>query len=218
MKNRAFLPWVALAFLCVAPAAKAQTNTSNAPQGANAGKVAVVRMRDALQSTAEGKQAMAEIQSTLIAPRQSEMAAVQKQIDDLNKKYQAGQNTLSEDEKARMQRQGDLLTNKLKRMTDELQDEAGAAQADAVDRLGKRLMDVVHNYATENGYGVVIDGSNQQTMLVLYASKQVDITDEIVKLYDQQFPVRTTPAPAPKQPGQQQQQPPAKRPGGPGQQ
>ena len=212
MKNRAVISSVALALLCVTPAVKAQTG---APQGAaNTNKIAVVRMLEAISSTAEGKQAIAEINSQF-APRTAEIDGIRKQIDDLEKKAAAGSNTLSEEEKARLQRQGEMLNRKLQRTTDEVQDEVTAARSDVIDRLGKRMLDVVNHYATENAYGVVIVASNQQAMTILYASKQVDITDAVVKLYDQQYPVRAATPPA-KQPGQQPpaQNPPAKRPGG----
>jgi outer membrane protein len=210
VKNRSFISWVALALLCVAPIAKAQ---GGAPQGtANANKIAVVRVLDAIGTTAEGKQAQAEIQSQF-APRSAEIDAINKQIEDLQKKLQAGANTLSEDEKSRTQRQIEMLGRKLQRTQEAVQDELNGARADVLDRLGKKMLDVVNRYATENGYGVVIDASNQQAMTVIYASKQVDITDEVVKLYDQQFPVRAgaTRPPATNPPATN---PPPKRPGG----
>jgi outer membrane protein len=214
VKNRYFISCVALALLCVAPIAKAQ---GGAPQGtANSNKIAVVRVLEAITACAEGKQANAEIQSRF-APRTAEIDGINKQIEDLQKKAQAGANTLSEEEKSRMQRQGELLSRKLQRTQDDVQDEFNAAKADVLDRLGKKMLDVVNRFATENGYGVVIDASNQQAMTVLYASKQVDITDEVVKLYDQQFPVRAGAAPATRPPGgtpPPTTNPPPKRPGG----
>jgi outer membrane protein len=213
VKNRSIVSCVALALLCVAPVVKAQGGAP--PAGANANKIAVVRVLEAIGTTAEGKQAQVEI-ANRFAPRTAEIDSINKQIEDLQKKAQAGANTLSEDEKSRMQRQGEMLSRKLQRTQDDVQDEVNAARADLLDRLGKKMIDVVNRYATENGYGVVIDASNQQSMTVLYASKQVDITDEVVKLYDQQFPVRAASAPAPKQPGTTPPatNPPAKRPGG----
>jgi outer membrane protein len=214
VKNRSIISCVALALLCVAPVVKAQGGAP--PAGANANKVAVVRVLEAIGTTAEGKAAQAEI-ATRFGPRTAEIDGINKQIEDIQKKLQAGANTLSEDEKSRMQRQGEMLGRKLQRTQDDVQDEVNAARADVLDRLGKKMIDVVNRYATENGYGVVIDASNQQSMTVLYASKQVDITDQVVKLYDQQFPVRAAAAPATRPPGQNPPpttNPPPKRPGG----
>jgi len=222
VKNRAFLPWVALVFLCVAPAAKAQTNASNPPQGAaaNSGKIAVIRMQYAIVNTAAGKQASAEINSQF-APRRVEMDGVKKQIDDINKQLSTQASMLSEEETARKERSLKVLQDKYQRLAEEIQEEGNAAEADAIDLIGKRLMDVVGRYAKENGYAVVIDSSNQQSMMVLYAATTADITDDVINLYDKQFPVKaaSAPAPAPKQPGTPSpttQNPPAKKPGGPG--
>jgi outer membrane protein len=213
VKNRSIISCVALALLCVAPVIKAQGGAP--PAGANANKIAVVRVLEAIGSTAEGKQAQADI-ATRFAPRSAEIDGINKQIEDVQKKLQAGANTLSEDEKSRMQRQGEMLARKLQRTQDDVQDEVNAARADVLDRLGKKMIDVVNRYATENGYGVVIDASNQQSMTILYAAKHMDITDEVVKLYDQQFPVRAASATPPKQPGTPPPttNPPPKRPGG----
>jgi hypothetical protein len=42
-------------------------------------------------------------------------------------------------------------------------------------------------YAPSNGYGAVLDDSSQSTP-VMYAA--TDITEQIVKLYDQTYPVK----------------------------
>jgi outer membrane protein len=44
-------------------------------------------------------------------------------------------------------------------------------------------MAVLDKYAKDNGFGVILDVSSQQTP-VLWASNATDITGEIVKLYD----------------------------------
>ncbi len=53
-----------------------------------------------------------------------------------------------------------------------------------MEDLGQKMMDVIIKYATANGYAMVVDVSNPQTP-VLWADPGVDITNEIIKLYDQ---------------------------------
>ena len=48
-------------------------------------------------------------------------------------------------------------------------------------------MQVIDKYAQQNGYAVVLDVSNPNTP-VLYASNTVDITKDIVDLYDKAAP------------------------------
>src|SRR5204862_1634685 len=71
-------------------------------------------------------------------------------------------------------------------------------------------------YARENGYSVVLDSSAQSTP-ILYASTQIDVTQDIIRLYDQAYPVKTgapatQPKPAAAKPAPATTQPPAAKP------
>jgi outer membrane protein len=212
VKIRALIPWIALAALGMAPGAFAQTGTTGAPPAGSAPtKIAILNVRTAIVQTAEGKAASADLQAKF-APQQTEMDNIRKQIDDIEKQLSAGANTLSEEEKARKERAGQILGKQLQHKQDEYTDNVTAAQSDAIDAIGRKMMDVIDRYARENGYGVVIDSSGQTTP-VLYRAAQLDITDAIVKLYDTQYPARAGAAPKP--PGTPPAtNPPAKRPGG----
>jgi outer membrane protein len=214
VKIRTILPWVAAVAFCLAPAAMAQTGTTAAPAAAP-NKIAVLDIQGVIIGTAEGKQAAAELQSQF-APEQANMDKARKQIEDLEKKAQAGANTLSDEEKGRMQRQDEVLQKNLQRMQEQLSDEANAARAEILDRIGRKVVELVDRYARENGIGVVIDSSGQASP-VLYRAAALDISGDIVKLYDQQYPVKAaTASPAAPKPGTPPatSQPPAKKPGG----
>ena len=169
-----------------------------APATAAAEKVGVLSVRQAIASTAEGKQASAELQSQFSA-RQNELDSLNKQINDLRQRLQAGQNTLSQEQQALMTRQGEALAKQLQRKQEDFQEDVNAAQQEVIDGIGRKMMDVLDRYARENGYSAVFDTS-AQTSPILYASNKVDLTQEIIKLYDQAYPVKaaaaTTPKPA----------------------
>lgn len=186
----------------------AQANNTSSASSGPATKVAVLDVNAAIVSTAEGKQASAELQSQF-APQQAEMDAKRKKIDDVAKQLSAGSNTLSDEGKAQLQGQIELLQRQLQNRQQEFQDETQAAQAEVVDRIGRKMLDVVDRYGRENNLAVVVNSSGQ-TMGILYKAPQLDITAEIIKLYDQQYPVKAsaaTPAAkppaasAPKKPG-----------------
>ena len=190
MKIRAVVP--IFAALLMTPAVWAQ---AAAPVTT---KVGVINVQAAIASTAEGKQAAAELQSQF-APRTTELQNLQKQIEDLRNRLQTGQSTLSDEEKARLQREGDQLTRAFQRKQQEFQDDTNDAQQDVVNRIGRKLVDVLNKYAKENSYSVILDDSSQQTP-VLYAANPIDVTQDIIRLYDQSYPVKTgaaTPAPRP---------------------
>jgi len=84
-------------------------------QGAAPGsKVGVISIRQAIAGTGEGKQAGAELQSQFAA-RQSELENMNKQISDVRQKLDAGGGKLSQEEQARLTRQGELLTRQMQR-------------------------------------------------------------------------------------------------------
>jgi len=204
MKIRFGIP--AMAALLMLPTVWAQSN------GAAAAKVGVISVQAAIQSTAEGKQAAAELQSQF-APRQTELDNLRKQIEDLQTRLRTTSNTLSDEEKARLAREGDQLTRTYQRKQQESQDDYTEAEREVVDRIGRKMIDVLDKYSTDNGYILILDTSAQNTP-VIFAAKTTDVTQDIIKLFDQSYPVKnaaaarpTTPRPTTPKPAPAQQQP-----------
>jgi len=173
--------------LLAATGARAQAGASSSVAPL---KIAVLNVRQAIVTTAEGKQASAQLQSQF-APQQTDLQNMQKQIQDLQSRLANGARTLSEDEQGRIQRQGDLLTRQFQRKQDDLNEAVNAAQSDIIDNIGRKMLDVLDRYSRENGYAVVLDSSAQGSPVV-YGSSQIDITAEIIKLYDQAYPVKAS--------------------------
>jgi outer membrane protein len=155
-------------------------------------KIAVMNVRQAIVSTAEGKQASAQLQSQF-APQQTDLENTQKQITDLQTRLSNGARTLSDDEKARLQREGEMLSHQFQRKQDDLNEVVQAAQGDVVDTIGRKMLEVLDRYSREKGYAAVLDTSAQGTP-VIYGSTQIDITNDIVRLYDQQYPIKASSA------------------------
>jgi outer membrane protein len=192
---------LAVIFLAPITGVQAQGTGSTAESAPAApAKIAILSVRNAIIATAEGKLAQAQLQSQF-APKQNDLQNMQKQIEDVQRRLSEGARTLSDDEKGKLQRQGELLTRRLQRGNDDLNEELQAAQGEIVDAIGRKLLDVLDRYARENGFTVVLDTSAQGTSVV-YGSSQADITQEIVRLYDQAYPLKggapAASAPAPK--------------------
>jgi len=166
-----------------------------APGSAASGKVGVVDVRQAIVATSEGKQASAELQSQF-ASRQSELEGLNKHIADVRQQLQAG-DKLSQEQQVRLQRDGEVSTRQLQRKQDEYQEDVNAAQADVVDRIGRKMIDVLDRYSRENGFSIVFDSSAQNSP-VLYKSTQIDVTQDIIRLYDQAYPLKSGAASTPK--------------------
>lgn len=203
MKIRLAVP--ALAAFLMVPAVWAQTGGAAA---AGAEKVGVIDVQVAITSTSEGKQAAAELQSQF-APRQTDLTNMQKQMEDIQTRMRTGQTTLSDDEKARLAREGDQLQRSYQRKSQDAQDDFNEAQREIVDRIGRKMIDVLSKYSRDNGYSVILDRSGQSSP-VIFAANSIDVTQEIIRLYDQTYPAKAGSTTRP--PAQQQQRAPAPKP------
>src|SRR3984893_3404323 len=186
--------WILVMAALFLPAAGAWAQTAGgaAPSGP---KIAILNVRQAIVTTGEGKQASAQLQTQFAAP-QNDLQNMQKQIQDLQNRVTNSHGTLSDDEQARLQRQGELLTRQFQRKQDDLNEAVNAAQSDIIDTIGRKMLDVLDRYSRENGYTVVFDTSAQGSPVV-YASSQIDITQDLIRLYDQAYPVKVSGTPAP---------------------
>ncbi len=180
-----------VAMLCGALQAPAQ----------NANKVAVINVQSALVSTKDGQKAASEIQGRF-SPKKTELEKRQTEIGQLQDQLNRGRNTLSDEARQNLVREIDQKTKALNRDTEDAQAELNQEEQKIMGELLGRLMQVVNKYAKDNGYVLVLDVSSQQTP-VMYASNTIEITKEIVELYDKNAPSApaapgTPAAPAPK--------------------
>lgn len=205
MKTRFAVSTLA-ALMIAAPGVFAQGNAAH-PAADPPMKVGVINMQSAIASTAEGKQDLAQLQAQF-APRTAEISTLEKRLQDLQAKAQAEANTASDDEKANLQLQYSNLSRTYQRKNQDLNDDENEAQQEMVSTIGRKMMNVLSKYAAQNGYAVIIDTdtSAQQMPVVLFRADQIDVSQEIVRLYDQTYPVKaaaatskpSNPKPAPK--------------------
>lgn len=207
MKNSAKVLALSAAVLLAASCAMAQG--SPPPPNIPVPKIAIVDIQAALLSTAEGKQVAAEIQSQFSA-KQAELENLRKHIEDIRTQLDTRARTLSDEERARLERDGQRSQQQLQRRQDEYQAEFNDARQDAVEKLGRKMGEIISRYARENGFMMVMDAQ----VCNIYCSNQLDITQEIIRLYDQAYPLKGAAAPVPPKPAPARPatQPPATKP------
>ncbi len=182
-----------VAVLCGALHSPAQTGN----------KVAVINVQSALVSTKDGQKAAGEIQARF-NPKKAELEKRQAEIGQLQDQLNRGRNTLSDDARQNLVREIDQKTKSLNRDTEDAQAELNQDEQKIMGELLGRMMQVVNKYAKDNGYVLVLDVSSQQTP-VMYASNTIEITKDIIELYDKNAPSApaspgTAASPAPRPP------------------
>jgi outer membrane protein len=149
---------------------------------AHPGKVGVINIQGALVSTKDGQKAAAELESKA-APKRKTLETKQTEINSLKDQLQKGANTLSDASKQSIYRDIDVKTKSLNRDVEDAEAEFNQDQQKVLQQLGQKMMVVIDKYARDNGYTLILDVSSQNTP-VLYASNTIDITKDIVELYD----------------------------------
>lgn len=147
-------------------------------------KVGVVDIQQAILSTAEGKDAIQNLQKKY-QPRETEINQRQQDIQQLQQQLQKQMTTLSAEEQRRMQHDLQEKQTVLQRLEQDAQSSFQYDRDTLMRDLGQKMVKVIEQYASGHGFSLVIDGSQ---VPVYYAAKGVDITPEIVKLYDSSHP------------------------------
>jgi outer membrane protein len=159
-------------------------------------KLAVINIQQAIVETKDGQKARADLQAKF-GPTQKELQDKQARLAALQDQYRKGQNTLSDEAKQKLARDIDGATTSLKRDTEDANTEVQEAERKVMDELGGKMMAVLNKYAQDNGFVLVIDVSNPQTP-VLFASNTIDITRDVIGLYDKNAGTSAAPPAAPK--------------------
>lgn len=159
-------------------------------------KVGIIHIHNAIIQTKDGQKAAAEMDAKF-APKRKEFDEKQSELAKLQTQYRNSANTMSEEARQKLAREIDQKTKMLQRDMDDAQAELEQEQQRVLNDLGQKMMVVIDKYANDRGFSLILDVSSPQTP-VLYASNTIDITRDIVELYDKNsaLPGAATPAAA----------------------
>ena len=176
-----------------APAAAAPAPTPAATAASTPTKVGIINITAAILATKDGQKAAAELK-TKFDPKKGALEKRQTDIQALQDQLRKGAATMSDEAKARMQRDIETNNRSLNNDAEDLNTEVDQEQQKLMQEIWGKMNPIINQYATQNGYAVVLDVSNQQGG-VIFGAADVNITPDIIKLYDQAHP-GTAAAPA----------------------
>lgn len=175
-------------FLITLAAALALLGTVAVGQSASSSgeKVAYVNVQQVLSQVQEGKKALADL-AAQFKPKQVELRGEQTAIQQMQQQLQNGGDTLSADAKAELQQNLQTKEQEYQRDAQDAQSDFQTAQSNAANRIFGRLVPIIQAYAKAHGYALVLDANPPQAP-VLFASQAIDITNAVVRAYDQAHP------------------------------
>lgn len=192
--NRKFTVFSVLAVTLVSLAAFAQTAApSGAASVAPPTKVGIIRMQDAILSTNEGKRDFQTLEAKY-QPKQAELQKAGQQLDTDKKTLQAQGDKMNDEAKATLQKQIDKEQRDLQTQLEAAQQDFQGEQNDIYNRIGQKFMQTLDKYAKDGGFAVILDVSNPQSGVLWANLASVDVTEQVVNLYNAASGVAAPPA------------------------
>ena len=184
--------------LPAAPSATPAGGTANAAVPVLSGtRVGTINVEGAIFASNEGQRDF-EALSKKLEPKQNELKNLNDEVEGLKK--QLNNEKLTEDARANLVKQLEQKQKSLERSVQDARDEAQNQQNEIAQRILQKMAQVIMKYASEQGYGIIIDVSNPWPQgPVLIAGPSVDITKAVVDAYNLQsgVPAPTKPASKP---------------------
>ena len=167
------------------------------------GKIALIDMNTAITQTQEGQQEAKELE-VKFAPTSTRINEKQQKITDLRNQLSRGSNTMSDDARRKLLRDIQSTERDLKREREDARAEFTQEQGKLANEIGSKLLATIQKYSIDKGLSLVLNVSALPNLSVVFALNELNITEDIVKLYDQEHPVpgssSSAPAAAPSSP------------------
>jgi outer membrane protein len=155
-------------------------------------KIGVIAFEAAVTGTNEFQRNYADLQKKY-EPKRSELKTLNDQIETLKKQLQTQGDTLSDAERESRTRSVDEKEKQMQREQEDDQNDFQQDIQDTFNGVAQKVGALLVDYAKQHGFTLVLDGGNQQTQFVMYASASTDLTKTILDAYNTKSGV---PAPA----------------------
>jgi Skp family chaperone for outer membrane proteins len=175
-------------------AASAPAPATPAPTALTGTRVGTININGAVFGSNEGQRDM-EALSKKFEPKQAELKNQNDELEALKKQMTTQGEKLNEDARANLQKQIEGKQKTFDRAMQDAQDDFQGQSRDVFERILAKMAPKIVKYASENGYGLILDKSNQWPQSpILLSGDAVDITKQVVDIYNAESGV---PAPAP---------------------
>ena len=150
------------------------------PAGAQELKIGVVNVPLLMDRAPQTKVAMGALEEEF-QPRQRDILAKQKELEELTTKVQRDIEVMGETERRNAERDVRELQREVTRLQNDFRDDFNLRRNEELGKLQRDLLREVQTYAQTAGFDLIVgDG-------VLYASSAVNITDLVLQAMEENF-------------------------------
>jgi outer membrane protein len=188
--------------LAQTPAAGTPATAAPAPDAPSAAaaakatgtKVGSINIEQAIFLSNEGQRDFSALQKKF-EPKQNELKASADELDSLQKQLSTQQDKLNDDSRDKLVKQIETKKKSFERAQQDAQEDFQNQQGEIGNRILTKMAPLIVKYASDNGYGMIIDTSQQWPRgPVIWYGQALDITQPVVEAYNVQSGVPAPPA------------------------
>jgi outer membrane protein len=142
-------------------------------------RIAVVDMQRALNDCDAGKKAKDQVKARM-EKADADLKRQQEDLDRRKDEYERKALVLKEEERRNLEKDLESRSLEFKRKLEDARRDFARSDSELSNAIIKDLKDLVLQYGEKNNYTLVFEASSG----LLFADKAVDVTDEIIKLYN----------------------------------
>ena len=191
------MPRILFAALWIPVLGMAQTAAQAPPAQATAVpasfRVAWVNLEQAVFTNDEGKSLFAELQK-FIEGKNAELEAMRKEEDNLRNQLSVQGSKLTDEARTDLEDQIEAKDTTLQRFQQDTQKEINAKRDRTSNYIAKKMLPVIEKLSKEKGLSAVFFYNASRDAWV---DLSLNITEEVVKAYNQAYPMGASKAPAP---------------------
>lgn len=155
--------------------------------GAERPEIAVIDPQAVLEHSKAGQRALGTLKEHATI-RQKLLARDEEELKKMEAELKESLEKLSESERQARQEQFRKKVQEYQQRVQEFREELASKQKALIDEYMKKIADATRQVAKRRGYSLVVDkGSNTTIRIVLYNQDSLDITDEVIKEFDQLY-------------------------------
>jgi len=145
-------------------------------------KVGVVDLQKAMELSEEGKKAKAVFQKQ-VEKIQKELKVKQDRLAGIKDELERQSAMLSPSARAEKERVYQDKLRDFKRLYEDYQEDMRREDAELSEKILRRLIEVIESMGQKEGFDLILEKTQSA---VLYRSPGLDITDQVIRLFDKQ--------------------------------
>lgn len=144
-------------------------------------KVGFVSLQKAISESKSGQSARESFQ-TAIKEKQDALLKEKQAIENRRKELEKQAVLMKESERAKVQREFQLRVRDYERKTRDMREELALREQEVTNAILKDLQKVIAEVGKTGRFTIILEQGQ-----LLYTDKGIDITDEVIRLYNERF-------------------------------